>query len=571
MPIRNAEIAEFFKKVADLLEIDGANPFRVRAYRTAVRTISSLGHEISDLIAQKDLTNLPGIGKELAAKTKEIVTTGRLSKLEELEKRIPSELHQVLKLPGLGPKKVKVLYDQLNIRSLSDLEKAARKEKIRNLAGFGKKSEKRILEEIKQRGQGKERIQWITGEKVATSFIEHLKAQPSVKQIDMAGSFRRRQETVGDLDILVSCDSPARIMAHFISHEDVKRVIARGDTKSSVILRGGMQVDLRVIDSRSYGAALHYFTGSQLHNITLRRLARQMGLKINEYGVFKDEQRIAGQTEADVFAALNLPYIEPELREDRGEIHAAGQDRLPELVTQEDIRGDLHCHTDETDGHHSVEEFARAAARRGYEYIGITNHSQHLRIARGLDPEGVRNLIKKIDRLNQKLDDIVIFKSIEVDILKDGTLDLPDSILKELDFTICSVHSDFRLPLETQTERLIRAMDNPYCTILGHPSGRLINQRAAYAVDLKRLIAAAAERGCFMELNANPDRLDLDDVHCKIAKEAGVQVAISTDAHWLDHLGYMRLGVNQARRGWLEAKDVLNTRGVEELKKYFKR
>jgi DNA polymerase (family 10) len=404
-----------------------------------------------------------------------------------------------------------------------------------------------------------------------SNSADSLTAQPTVKQIDMAGSFRRRRETVGDLDILVSCDSPAQIMTLFISHEDVQRVIARGDTKSSVILRGGMQVDLRVIEPESYGAALHYFTGSQLHNIALRRLARQMGLKINEYGVFNEEQRIAGQTEADVFAALKLPYIQPELREDRGEIQAACQNRLPELITLDDIRGDLHCHTDDTDGHHSVEEFARAAAQKGYEYIGITNHSRHLRIARGLDPEGVKGLIKKIDRLNQKLDDIVIFKSMEVDILKDGRLDLPDSILEELDFTICSVHSDFRLPRQTQTERLIRAMDNPYFTILGHPSGRLINQRAAYAVDLQRLIAAAAERGCFMELNANPDRLDLDDVHCKFAKEAGVQVAISTDAHWMDHLGYMRLGVNQARRGWLEAKDVLNTRGVEELKLIFRR
>jgi len=572
MPIRNAEIAEFFKKVADLLEIDGANPFRVRAYRTAVRTVNSLGRDVSDLIAaQEDLTLLPGIGKELAAKIKEIVATGRLAKLEELEKSIPSELHQVLKLPGLGPKKVKVLYDQLNIHSLSDLEKAARKERIRNLAGFGKKSEERILEEIEQRGQGKERIQWIVAEKVAASFIEYLKVQPTVRHIDMAGSFRRRQETVGDLDILVSCDSPAQIMALFIRYEDVQRVIAQGETKSSVILRGGLQVDLRVVDPQSYGAALHYFTGSQLHNIALRRLARQMGLKINEYGVFNKDQRIAGQTEKDVFAALKLPYIEPELREDRGEIQAARQDRLPELVTLEDIRGDLHCHTDDTDGHHSVEEFARAAARKGYEYIGITNHSRHLRIARGLDPEGVKSLIKKIDRLNQKLDDIVIFKSMEVDILKDGTLDLPDSILKELDFTICSVHSDFRLPRQTQTERLIRAMDNPFFTILGHPSGRLINQRPAYAVDLQRLIAAAAERGCIMELNANPDRLDLDDVHCKIAKEVGVPVAISTDAHWMDHLDYMRLGVGQARRGWLEAKDVLNTRGVKELKQIFRR
>lgn len=572
MPIRNAEIAEFFNKVADLLEIDGANPFRVRAYRTAARTISSLGRDVVELIAaQEDLTRLTGIGKELATKIKEIVATGRLSKLEELEKRIPAELHQVLKLPGLGPKKVKVLYDQLSIHSLSDLEKAASKGRIRNLAGFGKKSEERILEEIEQRGQGKERIQWVVAEKVAASFIEYLKAQPTVRQIDMAGSFRRRQETVGDLDILVSCDSPAQIVALFIRHEDVQRVIAQGETKSSVILRGGLQVDLRVIDPESYGAALHYFTGSQLHNIALRRLARQMGLKINEYGVFKKDQRIAGVSEKDVFAALNLPYIAPELREDRGEIQAASQNRLPELVTLEDIRGDLHCHTDDTDGHHSVEEFARAAAQKGYEYIGITNHSRHLHIARGLDPEGVKSLIKKIDRIKQKLDDIVILKSMEVDILKDGTLDLPDSILKELDFTICSVHSDFRLPRQTQTERLMRAMDNPYFTILGHPTGRLINQRAAYAVDLARLIAAAAERGCFMELNANPDRLDLDDVHCKIAKEAGVLVAISTDAHWMDHLNYLRLGMGQARRGWLEAKDVLNARGVEELKQIFKR
>jgi DNA polymerase (family 10) len=572
VPIHNTDIADAFSRIADLLDIDGANPFRVRAYRKASRTVGSLTRRAADLVAEEtDLTTLPGIGRDLAAKIEEFVRTGRIAKLTELERRLPPELHQILKLTGLGPKKVKALYRRLGIDSLESLKRAAEGGKIRQLEGFGPKTEANILTEIDAVARAVQRTQWITAEAVVAAIVAHLKAGGGIAEITPAGSFRRRCETVGDLDILVAADTPGPVMERFVAYEDVERVVSRGDTRASVVLRSGLQADLRVVPADSYGAALHYFTGSQAHNIAVRRLANRAGLKINEYGVFDGHRRVAGKTEGEVFDRIGLAWIAPELREDRGEIEAAADGRLPELVTLDAIRGDLHCHTDDSDGRNSLAEMARAAAEKGYAYLAVTNHSQSLRIAGGLAPAEVLRLMATIDRLNSRMDNLVVLKSMEVDIRRDGTLDLPDRVLEHLDFTICSIHSDFRLSREKQTERILRAMDNPYFNILGHPSGRLINQRPAYAVDLQRVIAAAAQRGCCLELNAHPDRLDLDDRHCRLAKAAGVKVALATDAHHTDQFDYMRLGVAQARRGWLAADDVLNTRHLDDLLNLLKR
>ena len=572
MPIHNNDIVKNFNKVADLLEIKGANPFRVRAYRNAARTIGSLSKNVADLIAEdKALTDFSGIGKDLAEKIKEIVDTGKLSQLTALEKVLPPGLQDLLRIPGLGPKKVKALYETLDIGDLSSLKKAAQEQKIRKLEGFGAKTEASILEEIKRRSWGKARTQWVVAEEIARAYVDYLKKDDAIKDVTVAGSYRRGKETVGDLDILVTVKRGTDIMAHFVGYEDVDHVISRGETRSSVVLRTGMQVDLRVVPQVAYGAALHYFTGSKAHNISVRKLAQKKGMKINEYGVFKNYKRIAGKTEEGVFKKLGLPYIEPELREDCGEIQAAKRKRLPALVELSDIRGDLHVHTKETGGRDTLEDMVSAAQEKGYAYLAISNHSQHVTIAKGLDAKRLAKQIEKIDRRSAKTGKLVILKAIEVNILTDGSLDLADDILKELDVVVGAVHSDFRLSRQKQTERILRAMDNPLFNILAHPSGRLINRREAYEVDLERLIEAAGQRGCFMELNAHPDRLDLNDVFCKTAKDLGVKIAVSTDAHSVDSLEHMRLGVLQARRGWLEPDDVLNTRSWNELKKLLQR
>jgi DNA polymerase (family 10) len=571
MRTQNAEISELFTRVADFLEIEGANPFRVRAYRNAARTIDTLARSLTDLLAEgADPAELPGIGKDLSGKILEIVQTGRLSKLEALEERLPAGLHEVLRIPGLGPRKVKLLYEGLGIRDVDELQRHARMGRIRTLDGFGPKSEARILADIERMSRDRGRTSWPVAEALAQSLTDHLKAS-GVERIVTAGSFRRHKETVGDLDLLISCSDPRPVMDQFFRFPKIERVIARGTTRSSALLRSGLQIDLRVVSGANFGAALHYFTGSQPHNVAVRKLGQQKGLKINEYGVFEGDRRLAGESEAEVFASIGLPYIEPELREDRGEIQAALQGRLPKMLNLKDIRGDLHCHTKDSDGLHSLEEMARAAAARDYEYLAVTNHTGSLKIAGGLEAAAVRRLMQRIDELNERSGRIVLLKGMEVDILKDGRLDLPDDVLADLDFTVCSIHTEFHLPRERQTERILRAMDNPFFTILGHPSGRLLNRRPAYEVDLERLIAAAAERNCFMELNAHPDRLDLDDIHCRLAKESGVRVAISTDAHSAETLDHMRLGVAQARRGWLEPADVLNTLGLEALRRLLKR
>ncbi len=572
MPIHNHDITEIFEKVADLLEIEGANPFRVRAYRNAARVVGGMSQSLADLVARgEDLTRLPGVGQDLAGKITEIVKTGDLVLLKELEGRTPPALARLMNVAGLGPKRVHILHEKLGVTTAEDLKAAAQAGKIKELKGFGPKIEALVLEGLAQLAAAGKRFKLVTVEPVAESLRQHLQAVPGVDQVIVAGSYRRCKETVGDLDVLATCETPFRVLDAFVSYEDVSKVLARGDTKSSVVLRHGLQVDLRVVPQESYGAALTYFTGSKAHNIAIRHLGVQRGLKINEYGVFKGEARVAGRTEAEVYAAVDLPYIEPELREDWGEIEAAQQGRLPKLITLTDIRGDLHAHTKATDGRNTLEEMARAAQQRGYEYLAITNHSKRVSMAHGHDAKNLAAEMAEIDRLNGKLQGIVLLKAIEMDILEDGALDLPDEILKELDLTVCAVHYHFNLSREAQTERIIRAMDNPYFNILAHPSGRLIHRREPYDVDMERLMRAAKERGCLMELDSQPDRLDLIDIHCKLAKDLGVKVSISTDAHSTADLNYMRWGIGQARRGWLEAPDVLNTRPWPELKKLLKR
>jgi len=572
MPIHNQDIAELFEKVADLLEIEGANPFRVRAYRNAARVVSSMSQSLVDLVARgEDLTRLPGVGQDLAGKIQEIVKTGDLGMLKELEARTPPALTLLLNVEGLGPKRVHLLHEKLGITTTEDLKAAAQAGKIKELKGFGPKIEQLILEGLAQLSATEKRYRLTEVEPVAEALIKHLKAVPGVEEAIVAGSYRRRKETVGDLDVLVTCREAFRVMEAFTAYEDVSKVIAKGDTKSAVVLRRGLQVDLRVVPQESYGAALHYFTGSKAHNIAIRHLGGQRGLKINEYGVFRGEERLAGRTETEVFALVDLPFIEPELREDWGEIEAAQQGRLPRLITLTDIRGDLHAHTTATDGQNTLEEMAQAARARGYEYLAITNHSKKVSMVHGHDAKRLAAEMAEIDRLNSKLKGIILLKSIEVDILEDGSLDLPDDILKELDLTVGAVHYHFNLSREAQTARILRAMDNPYFHILAHPSGRLIQRREPYEVDMERLIKAAQERGCFMELDAQPDRLDLIDIHCKLARDLGVKVAIATDAHSIADLGFMRWGIGQARRGWLAAADVLNTRPWPELKQLLKR
>ena len=570
MPVHNAEVAAIFNELADLLEIQGANEFRVRAYRSAARNINSLPHSVSEMVARdEDLSKLPGIGKDLARKIEEIVRSGKLKKLEEIKTEVPAELLEITHLPGLGPKRTRALYQELGINNVEELQTACEQGKVRKLPGFGEKTESSILADIQRQGRtSKEnRLLLSTADQLQAPLVEYLKGVKGVKQVQVAGSYRRRKETVGDLDILVICRKRSAVMKAFTSYEDVTRVVSQGDTKSSVVLRLGLQVDLRVIPQQSYGAAMHYFTGSKAHNVAVRKIAVKKGLKVSEYGVFKDDELVTGSKEEDIFRQVGLSYIEPELRENRGEIEAAREGKLPKLTKIDDIRGDLHTHTKATDGQMSVEEMARAAMEKGYEYIAITDHSKKVTVARGLDADRLREQIREIDSVNKKLDGITILKGIELDILEDGSLDLPDDVLSELDLVVGAIHYKFNLSQEQQTDRVIRALETTHFNILAHPTGRMINERDPYELDMERIMKAAKENGRILEINAQPDRLDLNDVHCRMAKETGVKVAISTDAHSTEGLDVMRYGVEQARRGWIEKTDVVNTLSLSQLRK----
>lgn len=572
MPVHNADITAFFTEIADLLEIQGANPFRIRAYRNAARILGDLPQEARVLVERgDDLTRLPGIGTDLAGKVSEIVTTGHCSLLDRLHRELPPAIAELLKILGLGPKRVKALYHDLDVQTVEQLHRAAQDGRIRALHGFGAKTEQNILQAIAAHASQSRRFKLATAAQYAETLRAFLQAVPGVFQVTVAGSFRRMRETVGDLDILVTAAPDSPVMQRFTGYDEVAEVFSAGETRASILLKCGLQVDLRVVAQQSYGAALHYFTGSKSHNIAIRRIAQQQDLKVNEYGVFRGMQRIAGDSEEAVYRAVGLPYIPPELREDRGEIEAARAGRLPQLVELSDLKGDLHAHTQASDGHDSLRDMALAAKALGLEYLAITEHSRRLTVAHGLDPIQLAKQCDEIDRLNAQLDCITLLKGIEVDILEDGSLDLPDGVLARLDLVVGAVHSNFDLSRAKQTERILRAMDHPHFTLLAHPSGRLIERREPYDVDMLRIIRHAGQRGCFLELNAHPERLDLLDSHCQSAKEEGVLVSINSDAHSTFDLINLRYGVGQARRGWLEKADVLNTRPLAALRKLLKR
>ncbi len=567
MPVLNPDIARIFDEIADLLEIEDANPFRVRAYRNAARLVQGLSNDVKTMVESgEDLTELPGIGDDLAKKIIEIVTTGHCSFLEKLEKQTPPALTELLKVPGLGPKRVKALWHELDVETVEQLARAAQEKRIRSIPGFGEKTEARIQKTLLAHLAAVPRFPIAIAAPYAAALVRYLQNIPGVRRVVVAGSFRRGKDTVGDLDILATATADSPVMERFTAYEDVAEVLSQGTTRATVILRNKLQVDLRAVDESAYGAALHYFTGSKTHNIAIRRMGQDMGLKVNEYGIFRGKERIAGDTEESVYATVGLPYIEPELRENRGEIQAARAGHLPKLVAMDDLRGDLHAHSKASDGHYSVRDMAAAAKAAGLEYLAITEHSRHLAVARGLDPVRLRRQMDEIDALNRELDGITLLKSIEVDILEDGRLDLPDSILGDLDLVVAAVHSQFDLPRGKQTARILKAMDSPHFTILAHPSGRLIGSREAMDVDMPRVIRHARERGCFLEINAQPERLDLVDSHARMAKEEGVLLAVSSDAHSIYDFANLHFGLQQAQRGWLEKKDVLNTRTLKELR-----
>ena len=570
--MKNSQIASIFYRMADLLEIEGANSFRVRAYRNAADTIERMPKDVSDLIKEgKQLTSIHGVGPDLANKIQEIVKTGKLAQLDEIEQRTPPEMADLLKIGGLGPRRVKTIYSELGVKSIQQLRAAAESGAIRGLPGFGEKIESRILEDLRKKHIGEKRFRIDRAESIVAPLLEHLRRPGNIRDLTVAGSFRRRKETVGDLDILAISPDGGAVIDHFTRYGGVKEILSQGETRSTVILSSGIQVDLRVVPEESYGAALVYFTGSKPHNLHLRVMAIDRGWKNNEYGIYEGDKLIAGRTEESLYQALGLPWIPPEMREDTGEIELAQRGKLPELVTLEHIRGDLQCHTKYSDGKSTIEGMAERARKLGYAYLAITDHSQSLRIARGMQVEDLARQIEEIDRLNDQWKDFHLLKSCEVDILEDGSLDMPDEILARLDLRVCAIHSCFQLSREKQTTRLLRAMDNPYFNILAHPTGRLIGKRTGYDIDLEKVLAAAKERGCVVEINAHPERLDLNGAAARLARDTGVLLAISTDAHSPNELEYMRFGVDQARRGWLEAKNVINTRSWQDLRKLLNR
>jgi len=568
MPVQNAEIAAMFDQTADLLEFKGENPFRVRAYRRAARTVEGLPQSIRSLLAaEKDLSELPGIGKDLAGKIADIVATGHFDLLDQLKKKLPGQLGDMAALPGLGPKRVKLLYDKLNVHTLDDLRRVIKAGRLRKLRGFGPAMEKKLADALKKPVVEK-RFKLAVAEAEAEALVSYLK---NGDRVVVAGSYRRRRDTVGDLDILVTSKHGSAVGDKLTAYENVADVLAHGPTRTTVVLRSGLQVDVRTVAGESYGAALLYFTGSKAHNIALRGIANDLNWKLNEYGLFAGKRRIAGATEEEIYKRLGLAFIPPELREDRGEIALARANRLPKLVTVADIRGDLHAHSDWTDGTVSIEAMAAGAKACGYEYMALTDHSRRVAMAHGLDPSRLSRQIRQVDKINAKLKGLTILKGIEVDILKNGQLDLPDSILAQLDVVVASVHSFFDLPREAQTDRVVRAMENRHVSIIGHPTGRLIGEREPYKIDMDRVLSAAHDLGCYVEINAEPDRLDLNDIHAFAAKSKGVKVAVSTDAHSVNAFQYMRFGIDQARRGWLTADDVINTRSLAQLRKLLKR
>jgi DNA polymerase (family X) len=570
--MKNQEIAKIFNDIADLLEIKGENPFRIRAYRRAALNIESFAKDVAEMSA-KELMEIPGIGQDLAGKIEEYASAGKVQAYEDLKKKVPEGLGILLSVPGLGPKTAKLLSEQLKVKNLADLERFARERKLSGLPGIKEKTEENILKGIAMLKRGMERQPLGKVLPIATDILEQLKRNAPVRNISIAGSIRRWKDTIKDIDILATSDNPKAVMQAFVHLPQVKDVLMHGPTKSSLIIHAGLQVDLRVVEKESFGAALAYFTGSKAHNIRLREMAVKEGFRINEYGIFRvrDEKKLGGKEEEDIYRILGLPYIPPELREDTGEIEAALGGGLPKLVHLSDIKGDLHVHTKRSDGSHDFDELIEAAKTYGYEYIAITDHSKGLGIAHGLSEERLMEEKKEIVALNKKLKGFKLLAGVEVDIRGDGKMDFPDEILRQMDIVVASIHSGFRQQRAQITQRLVSAMKNPYVSVIAHPTGRLIGERDPYDVDMDGVLRAAKETGTAMEINAYPLRLDLTDVHVKAAKEMGVPIVISTDTHVTSQFNYMVYGVSIARRGWLEKSDIINTMGYGALMKALKK
>ncbi len=573
MSLSNAEIAKYFEKLAQYVELADENPFRVRAYENAARIIATYPRSIEEMVrAGEDLTKLPHIGEKIAKKIEEIVTTGRMSALEKYQKKFPKGLLEILAIPGLGPKRVRELYEMLGIDSLDALREAAQQHKIRELPGFSEKLEARILEGVMMRKQEGRRFLYVDAEPYAEDFVAYMERSPAVKKAIIAGSYRRRKETVGDLDMVVVTTSPQAVTKHFVAYEKCKEVIVEGESRTTIVLENDLQVDLKTARPSDYGTTLDYFTGSRAHTLALRKMAKERGWKVNEYGIFDENGvDISGRTEKSFYKAFGLDYIEPELREMRGELEAAKNHTLPKLIKLRHIRGDLHMHTHYSDGSNSVAEMADAARAKGYEYIVISDHSYHIPLLHGMTPEKTYQQFEEIDAYNQVHPDFTILKGMEVDILEDGSLAMEDEILRQLDVVIVSVHDHFNLTKKAQTKRIIKAISNPYVHILGHPTGRLIGKRPAYEVDMEKIFDTAYEYGTVMEIDAQPKRLDLNDIYTKRARDKGLKFAIDSDAHRTYCLDFMKYGVYQARRGWLEKSDVINTYSLKKLKKFLKR
>ncbi len=570
--LKNLELSRMFDQIARMLKIKGENPFKIRAYEKIALVLENLPIDIETIYRQGGLNNIPGVGAGIAKKIEEFLTTGKLEYYEKLKETIPSGVIELLDISEVGPKTAKLLYEELGVDNIEKLEKAIRQHQIKDLLGMGEKSETNILRGIELYKRRKERVLLGTALPLAEEIVENLRQLKETDKINFAGSLRRKKETIGDIDILVTSQKSENIMKRFTSLPQVREILAKGPTKSSVITKDDIHIDVRVVEPISFGAALQYFTGSKAHNIKLRELAIKRGLKINEYGVFDSEtgQRIAGEEEEEVYKILDLSFIPPELREDRGEIEAAQKNKLPKLIEYPQIKGDLHMHTKWSDGAHTIRQMAEAAKKRGYKYIAITDHSQSLKFAGGLTEERLREQVELIQKLNQELKDFTILSGIEVDIKSDGSLDFSDEILSKLDVVIAAIHSGFKQESKIITGRLVGAMQNRFVSIIAHPTGRLIGYREAYQVDIDKIIDIAAETGTILEINAYPERLDLNDVYCRMAKDRGVQLAIETDAHSIDGLGAMDLGVAVARRGWLEKKDIINTLPLDKLLKRLK-
>jgi DNA polymerase (family 10) len=569
----NGQIAGTLDLIADLLEVTGANAFRVRAYRNGARAIQDMTESIADLVSEGTarLMEIDGVGKAVAEKCVTLVQTGELPQLNELLEKTPKSVLALLRIPNLGPKKVAALYKELNIVDLDQLKAACDEGRVRELKGFGLKTEEIILKGLAIAEAANRRIYWEAADEIAQALSEHLRACPSIKQLELAGSYRRRRDTVGDLDVLVVSGDHNDVMNRLGDFSGVTDVLVRGDTKMSVRLDTGLQIDLRVVPEASFGAALQYFTGSKEHNVAIRAMAKARGLKVNEWGVFQvdgeKEDQLAGATEAGVYGSLGLPIIAPELREGRREIEWAESDALPDLIELSDIRGDLHMHTTASDGRHDMAQMVKAARDLGLSYIAITDHSQRVAMARGLNPERLLAQWAEIEAFNATLDDgFLVLKGIECDILEAGGMDLPDDVLAQADWVLASVHYGQRQPREQITERILGAIENPYVSAIAHPTGRLLNQREPYALDMEAVMQSAKTHGKILELNASPQRLDLHDQHLAAAKSLGIPVVINTDAHSIDGLANMRFGILQARRGGLEKCDVVNTRSLEDLR-----